>query len=152
MNLRSQKKIAATLLKVGLTRVYFDPNRLEEIKQAITKADIRSLIKDLAIQKKPSSSISKGRLRKIRIQKSKGRRKGLGSRKGTKNARKSSKKSWIINIRNQRAILKALKQRGLITKQTFRDVYAKAKGGFFRSKRHIKLYLIENKLLKQKNG
>ena len=152
MNLRSQKKIASKILKVGLSRVYFDPNRLEEIKEAITNADMRSLIKDLAIQKKPTNSISGARSKKIRIQKSKGRRKGLGSRKGTKNSRKSSKRSWIINIRNQRSLLKTLKQKGFITRQTFKDTYRKAKGGFFRSKRHVKLYLKENKLIKLKNG
>lgn len=152
MNLKSQKKIASKLLKVGTTRVYFDPNRLEEIKQAITNSDIRSLIKDLAIQKKPSSSVSGGRSRKIKLQKSKGRRKGLGSRKGTKNTRSSSKRTWMINIRNQRSILRTLKQKGFITNKTFKDTYRKAKGGFFRSKRHIRLYLKENKLIKQKNG
>lgn len=152
MTLKSQKRIAAQILKTGTTRVWFDPNRLSEIKEAITKADIRSLIKDLAIQKKPSKSISGGRAKKIRFQKAKGRRKGLGSRKGTKNARRYSKRTWIINIRNQRILLTILKQKGLITSQTFRDLYRKSKGGFFRSKRHIKLYLNENKLIKGKNG
>ncbi len=152
MTLKSQKRIAAQILKAGVTRIWFDPNRLSEIKEAITKADIRSLIKDLAIQKKPSKSISSGRAKKIRVQKAKGRRKGLGSRKGTKNARRPSKRSWIINIRNQRMLLAILKQKGLITPRTFNDLYRKSKGGFFRSKRHIKLYLKENKLIKEKNG
>lgn len=152
MTLKSQKRIAANILKVGTTRVWFDPNRLSEIKEAITKADVRSLIKDLAIQKKPSNSTSSGRKKKIRVQKTKGRRKGIGSRKGTKNARRPSKRSWMINIRNQRMLLKALKEKELITNATFKDLYKKSKGGFFRSKRHIKLYLKENKLVISKDG
>jgi len=152
MTLKSQKRISASILKIGIHRVWFDPNRLSEIKEAITKADIRSLIKDLAIQKKPSNSISRGRAKKIKIQKAKGRKKGIGSRKGTKNARRPSKKAWIINVRNQRSLIQLLKQKGYITNKTFRDIYRKSKGGFFRSKRHIKLYLKENKLVKIKNG
>src|SRR3989338_3574027 len=121
MTLKSQKRISASILKVGIHRVWFDPNRLSEIKEAITKADIRSLIKDLAIQKKPSNSISRGRAKKIKIQKAKGRKKGLGSRKGTKNVRRPSKKAWIINVRNQRSLIQLLKQKGYITNKTFRD-------------------------------
>ena len=37
-----------------------------------------------------------------------------------------------------------------IEKKTYQKLYLKAKGGFFRNKRHIKLYLEEYGLLKKK--
>ena len=52
----------------------------------------------------------------------------------------------MSNIRHQRSFLKELKEKGIVTKQIFRELYLKSKGGFFRSKRHIKLYIDEHKL------
>lgn len=150
MNLASKKAIAAKILKVGVNRVWFDPDRLDEIKDALTKADIRKLIKDFAIQAKPVKSISRGRARKKLEQKRKGRRKGPGSRKGKRTARLSKKRAWIQRARPQREFIKMLREKGLITKKTYRMIYAKIKGGFFRSKRHIKLYLNEHNLFVKK--
>ena len=82
MNLSHQRRISAKLLKIGENKVWFDPDRITEIKEAITKADIRALINDYAIQAKPKNAQSRSKARKIKKQKSKGRRKGAGSRKG----------------------------------------------------------------------
>jgi large subunit ribosomal protein L19e len=150
MNLSNQRRISAQLLKAGENRVWFDPNRLDEVKEAITKADIRALIKDLAIQAKPETGISKFRARKLKIQKSKGRRKGMGSKKGTHKARLPKKEAWMTKIRKQREFLKMLKAKDLIETTTYRNLYRKAKGGFFRSVRHIKLYLSDYNLFKAK--
>lgn len=149
MKLQTQKRIAAQILKCGKNRIWFDPTRLTEIKEAITKVDIRSLIKDLAIQKKQVNSISGFRRRKALLQKRKGRRRGQGSRKGKKTARFPRKRQWINKVRAQRNFLKTLKARKLVTPPQFRDLYTKSKGGFFRSKRHIQLYLEEHQLLKK---
>ena len=46
MNLTAQKRIAAEILKCGENRVYFDPYLMDEIKMAITREDIRNLIKE----------------------------------------------------------------------------------------------------------
>jgi len=150
MNLANKRRIAAEVLKVGKDRVWFDPDRLSEIKEAITKADIRRLIQDLAIQAKPKSSTSRARIRKSKNQKSKGRRKSAGSRKGTKRARLSKKDAWMAKIRSQRKFLKEVKSKGLLDSRTYREIYAKSKGGFFRSVRHIKLYLTEHNMFKKK--
>lgn len=152
MILKTQRRLAARILKIGKNRVWFDPIRLDEIKEAITNADLRSLIKDKAIQKMPAASISRFRIRKKLIQKRKGRRTGLGSRKGKRTARLPSKRSWMLKIRAQRTLLKSIKQKNLIKNETYRDLYKKAKGGFFRSRSHIILYLNENKLFLKKNG
>ena len=130
-------------------RVLFDSDRLADIKEAITKIDIKGLIKDKAISKKPVKSVSRGRARAQKRQKSSGRRKGHGSRKGKENARTPRKALWINQIRAQRDLLKRLKQKGSITKGVYRSLYEKAKGGFFRSRNHLKLYIEEKHLTKK---
>jgi len=150
MNLLTQRRLAAEILKVGRKRVWFDEDRLSEIKESITKADIRKLIKDYAIQAKPETGSSKGRIRKNKEQKKKGRMKGPGSRKGKKTARLPKKVAWMAKIRAQRNFLKEIKSKGLIDAGTYRNAYLKCKGGFFRSVRHIKIYLTEHDMFKKK--
>jgi large subunit ribosomal protein L19e len=146
MNLKNQKRIAAKLLKVGKTSVRFDPEKLSDIKEAITKLDMRGLIRDGAVKSKPIGSSSKGRLRKRLSQKRKGRQQGLGKRKGKKTARLSKKEEWMIKVRVQRTFIRELKDKNLISVRTYRQLYKKIKGNYFRSKNHIKLYVNENKL------
>lgn len=149
MNLKNQKRIAADLLKTGTNRVWFDKDRLDKIKEAITKADIRALINDKAIQAKPVKGVSRGRARKNILQKRKGRKQGPGSRKGKKTSRLPRKRKWILLIRAQREFISSLKEKGMINNETYRDVYLKAKGGFFRSRRHIHLYLTDRGLINE---
>lgn len=150
MNLKSQKRIAANLLKVGVNRVKFDETKLKEIKEALTKEDIRGLIKEKTITAKPKKGISSFRSKKLKTQKRKGRRKGKGSRKGRRTARLSRKRAWISKVRTQRKFIKSLKEKKLIIPKTHRDLLKKIKGDFFRSIRHIKLYLEEHELFKKK--
>src|SRR3989344_4778411 len=98
MRLTSQRRMAAQLLKCGETRIWFDSSRLDDIKQAITKSDIRHLINDSAIKKEPAISISGARHRKHLIQKRKGRRQGEGSRKGKRASRLPKNTAWIPTI------------------------------------------------------
>ena len=149
MKFTTQKRISAQLLKVGTNKVHFDPEKLTEIKEAITKSDIRSLIRTKAISIKKHNQQSNSRTRKIALQKRKGNQKGPGARKGKKTARLSKKKRWMAKIRTQRTFLRSLKKNESIFTESFQDLLAKAKGGFFRSKRHIKLYLEEKKLFKK---
>lgn len=147
MKLNTQKKIASKIMKGSPKRVRFDPSRLQDIKEAITKYDVKALIQDGAISEIKKRGISRGRARERQAQKNKGRQKGHGSRKGRKNARLPHKIDWMQRIRLQRSFLRELKEKELITTQTFRDLYQKAKGGFFRNKRHLKIYITENKLV-----
>lgn len=142
--LRVQKRLASQVLNCSPKRVWFDDTRLEDIKQAITKHDIRLLVGDKAIKEKPMNSTSKVRVRKLKIQKSKGRRKGPGSKKGKVNARLGLKNLWMIKVRVQREFLKELLTKKIITRKAYRELYLKSKGGYFRSKRHVKLFLDEH--------
>lgn len=150
MKLDAQKKLAADVLKCSPKRVWFDPERLADIKESITKVDIKGLVKDKAIAKKPVKAVSRGRARVRQQQRRAGRRKGHGSRKGSANARASEKSVWINKIRAQRELLKKIKEKGLITGPVYRRLYEKSKGGFFRSKKHLKLYIEERHLAKEK--
>jgi large subunit ribosomal protein L19e len=150
MKLRVQKRLAASILRSSPKRVWFDEDKLSEIKDSITKQDIKGLISIGVIRLKPVKSISRGRARKIRIQKAKGLRKGSGSRKGAAKARTPKKTTWMNKIRVQRRFLKSLREHNNIDKSTYQQLYLKSKGGFFRSRRHINIYLEENNLLKQK--
>lgn len=150
MKLKIQKKLAADVLDCSEKRVKFDTERLDEIKESITKADIKSLIKDSAIYSIPKKGVSRGKARKIQIQKSKGKRRGFGSRKGKKTARLSKKESWMAKIRTQRVLLKSLKDNEVVSKTVYRQLYKKSRGGFFRNKRHIKLYIEEHELIRNK--
>jgi ribosomal protein L19E len=67
------------------------------------------------------------------------------------NARTPKKQRWMSTIRLQRQFLKELKDRKLITTGTYRELYMKSKGGFFRSRRHLKIYMNERNMV-QKNG
>ncbi|PIN72257.1 50S ribosomal protein L19e [Candidatus Woesearchaeota archaeon CG10_big_fil_rev_8_21_14_0_10_45_5] len=152
MNLKVQKRIAANILKCSPKRVHFDTERLDEIKEAITKQDLRALISSGAIVKKSKSGVSRGRARKILIQKRKGRQRNAGSIKGKIGARLPQKKSWMNKVRLQRKFLKELKEKGIIDKKAFRTLYLKSKGGMFRSKRHLKLYIDEQGLALKENN
>jgi len=147
-DLTLQKRISAATLKVGVTRVRFDPARLHDIKQAITKEDIRQLIRDGSISAIPEQGVSRVRARKHATQRRKGLRKGKGSMEGKATARNPSKSAWMTKVRAQRSFLKELKQKGIITSEGFRELYRKSKGGFFRSVRHIKLVMNERGLAK----
>lgn len=148
--LKFQKRIASSLLKGSKKRIKFDSDRLEEIKEAITRGDVRPLIGSNAIALDQKKGVSRARAKLRQKQKTKGQRKGPGKRKGKATARTPRKETWIKKIRSQRNFIGELKKNGLITNKTYRDIYSKSKGGFFRSKRHIKLYLNENKLFLEK--
>jgi large subunit ribosomal protein L19e len=86
MNLSSQRKLAAAVLDCGVNRVWIDPERADEVSMAITREEIRGLIKDKAIKALPENSQSRGRARILAEKKKNGRRVGPGSKKGKKYA------------------------------------------------------------------
>ena len=146
MKLDSQKRIAASKMKVSKKRIVFDTERLEDIKEAITKRDIIGLVKEGAIKVKQKKGVSRVRAKKQAIQKTKGKRRGHGSRKGSYKTRVGKKKTWMLGVRLKRKFIKELKEKDLVNNQVYRELYRKIGGGFFRSKRHIKLYVEEHKL------
>ena len=148
MSLKNQRRIAAGLLKCSPYKVWFDSERLSDIAEAIIKSDIRGLIAEKLIKKKHVAGASRGRARVLAQRKHRGQRTGQGSRKGSKYSRVARKTVWIHKVRSQRRLLVKLREHGKIDTQTFRTLYLKSKGGFFRNVRHVHLYLEECGLMK----
>lgn len=148
MNLTTQKRLAAEILKIGVNRVWIDPDNLEEVSQAITREGVKKLIEDGSIKARPKKGISSYRSKKIAEQKSKGRRKGRGSIKGAKGARNPKKKAWMTTIRALRTDLKDMRENREINRTTYRKLYRMAKGGAFRSKSYMKTYARDHDLLR----
>lgn len=137
------------MLKCGVNRVWIDPNRTEDVSTAVTREDIRSLIKSNIIQAKQKQGSSRGRIRFAQEQRKKGKRKGQGSRKGAKYARYPKKRRWISTIRPIRARLRELRDENIIERNIYRKFYLYSKGGMFKNKGHLMSHLKAENLLKE---
>lgn len=145
--MKLQKRLAASLLNASPQRVILDPTKLDKINEAVTKFDVRKLVREHLITLEPVRGTSRVRARQRQRQKRKGRLRGFGVRKGRQGARHNAKRTWIHKIRAQRRFLTLLKHKKLLTTKNFSVLYQKAKGGFFRSVHHLKLYINENNLV-----
>jgi large subunit ribosomal protein L19e len=133
MNLRNKKELAARALKVGKERIIFVEARKDEIKEAITKQDIRDLHQDGAIMVKEIS----GRKKNI---KKKGRR-TTGQIKKKVNTRK---RDYVIMTRKLRGYTAEMKKQGRLSPEEVKEIRKRIRNRMFRSKAHLKDY-IQNK-------
>ena len=144
-NLTSQRRLAARIMKCGVNRVYIsdDDATTRRVSMALTREEISKLINSGTIKKRTIQGTSrrKARARHHKIQR--GQRRGVGSRKGTKNARTNQKSVWINKIRGQRKYLRKLRDEGYITPRNYRILYRQAKGNLFRSLRYLHNYIQE---------
>lgn len=145
MDMGSQKRIAARIMKCGVSRVKIKPS--EEVEEALTREDIRGLIQKGLVWKVQKKGTSKFASKKKLKQKKKGRMRGPGKRKGTKGARKNDKTKWIEKVRSLRSLLADLRAKGQITRRDYGLLYKRVKGGFFRNKKHLLFYLKEHDML-----
>jgi large subunit ribosomal protein L19e len=149
MNVSAQRRIAAQILKCGVNRVFIDSVHLDDVSMAITRDDIRQLIKNGIIKKRYEVGVSRSRAKELHEKKLLGRARGFGSRKGPKTARMGKKRSWINRIRPLRRELKKLRDRKLIDTPTYRTLYLQSKGGQFHSVAHLKRHIEEQKLYRR---
>jgi len=130
MNLKKKKALATRTLKVGKERIVFLKSRMDEIKEAITKNDIRSLQKEGAIVIKNI----KGR-RKI---KKKGKKRSVGNIRKKVNKRKQE---YVKMTRKLRNYVAEMKKQGKLSKEEIKDIRKKIRNKAFKSKAHLKEYL-----------
>ncbi len=142
-----KKIIAAKILGTSPRKVRFAADALDDIQKAITRADMRGLIAVGKITEQAVNYHSRSRARAIKRQKSKGRQRGKGSHKGSKYSLVGRKEHWAARIRVQREFLQQLREKGLLATKDYRHLYLMSKGGYFRNKRHIMLYLTEHHVL-----
>jgi large subunit ribosomal protein L19e len=145
-NLSSQRRLAAHILKVGQNRVWIDPERIDDIEGAITREEVKKLIHEKIIVSLPEKGVSRSRAKIVREKKRIGRRKGAGSRTGSRHANISKKEAWMSKILSLRKKLRELKASRVITQNTYRKVYAIAGSGKFESIGELERYLKANDL------
>ena len=148
MDLSLQKKLASKILGVGKDRIWIDPYKIQDASKALSRSDILDLIDKGIIKTKSIRGQSRTWANYIKEQKKKGRRRGAGSRKEGRKVRLGKKENWIKRIRAIRKLLRELKEKNIIDKKLYRDLYKRAKSNEFKSKRAILIYLKDLGILK----
>lgn len=132
--LKTQRRLASQILNVGKSRVLFDPDRINDIKEALTKADIRDLISEGVIKKEQVKE-------RKNFKKENGRR-GIGKIKKYVIRRK---REYVRKIRKLRRYLKAMLEKRAITKQEFYKLRKYSKDGHFKDRKHLEEFIREGK-------
>ena len=146
MNLRNQRRLAVGILKVGGNRIWIDPDEAEKVSSAITRDDVRRLIHEGIIRAKPELGTSQGRKRASHHKRILGRKRGPGIRKGIQR----SGENWISRIRSIRRRLRQLRDTRMIEQSSYRRLNLMAKGGAFRSARHLDEYIEAHQLARRR--
>ncbi|KAF3602388.1 hypothetical protein F2Q69_00034261 [Brassica cretica] len=97
--LNAQKRLAASVMKCGKGKVWLDPSESRDISMANSRQNIRTLVKDGLIIRKPSKIYSRAHARTLNEAKLKGRHPGYGKKKGTREARQPTKVLWMNRMR-----------------------------------------------------
>jgi large subunit ribosomal protein L19e len=149
VNLKAKKRLVSRITGVGVHRVKFDSDHLDDVADAITRENIRSLITANTIKIKPIVGTSKGRAHTKKAQKNK-RGTKQGSKQGRKGARVGKKEIYVAKVRSLRRLLKIAKDRKDLTNPEFWSLYKKVGGNTVRNKAHLRL-LMEEITAKRKN-
>ncbi len=140
MNLANKKELAKKALGIGKRRIIFTKAGSTEINEAITKNDIRDLVKEGIILIRPVSGRRKVEKRK--------RKRGPGKIKMTSKRRKQG---YVKITRKLRAYVKSLKDSSKITKELYYELRKKIKTRAFKSQAQLKNYLMEIEKIKLDN-
>jgi len=127
MNLENKKAFAAKVLGVGKGRIIFNKERLADIKEALTRDDIKDLFNDKAILIKAIKG-------KKAVVKRKTRRRAGSIRKKVG----AKKKAYVLMVRNLRSYIKQLKKQGKITREQYYKLRQEIRASLFKDKSHLK--------------
>ncbi len=138
MKLEGKKQLVERTFGVGKSRILFNQKRLAEVKEAITKQDIRDLVADGAIIIKEISGTLARKKRKTR------RRAG-----SIKVKVRRSKKDYISLTRKLRRYLSDLKEKSKISQSDFENLRKQIRASEFRSLTHMKERIAEQSQVKK---
>lgn len=127
MNLNKKRNLAAKTFEVGKDRIIFNNERLTEIKEAITRQDIRDLYASGAISIKPIKG------RKTIVKRRTRRRHG-----SVKKKIKNGKQNYVKITRKLRAYANELRKQEGITEDQYQTLRKQIRASIFRSKSHFK--------------
>jgi large subunit ribosomal protein L19e len=137
VNLKKKRELVARILGIGANRVRFEPDKLDDIADSITREDLRSLVKRGTIWTTKVKGTSRGRAKTKQATRKKSGL-GPGSKKGKKTARTGKKSAYVTKVRSMRYHLKVMKDRNEINRQTYWLIYKKVDGGQVRSVSHLR--------------
>ncbi len=137
VNLKAKKRLASRVTGVGVHRIKFDTDHLDDVADAITRENIRSLITANTIRIKSFTGTSKGRAHTKKAQRNK-RGTTQGAKKGKKGARVGKKEVYVAKVRALRRLLKIAKVRKDLTNPEFWILYKKVGGNTVRNKAHLR--------------
>lgn len=127
MDLGKKKQLASRALGVGMARVSFNNERLADIKEAITKQDIRDLVASGAIKvnaikgrKTVEKRTSRKRAGKIRMK------------------RKPKNSDYMVLTRKFREYLKQLRMNKGISNENYRKVRSEIRARNFKNRIQLK--------------
>jgi len=149
VNLKAKKRLVSRVTGVGIHRVKFDSDHLDDVADAITRENIRSLITAKKIKIKSIAGTSRGRSYTKKAQKNK-RGTTQGSKQGRKGARVGKKEVYVTKVRSLRRLLKIAKDRKELTNPEFWSLYKKVGGNTVRNKAHLRT-LMEEIISKRKS-
>jgi large subunit ribosomal protein L19e len=126
MDLTNKRELAARTLGVGVGRIMFNTNRIDEIKEAITKQDIRDLVAEKAIF-----------IREVKGRKSneKRTRRRAGSIRMRPNTRK---RDYITITRKLRNYIAELRKQAKLSDEEYSKLRKEIRSRHFRNKGHLK--------------
>jgi large subunit ribosomal protein L19e len=149
-DLKSQRRLAAQILKVGQNRVWIDPEKMDDAEVAITREEVRKLIHEGIVKSMPEHGVSRSRARVLHAKRKRGLRSGPGSRTGSPRARVSKKEAWTSKIRALRKRLRELKTKRVIIESTYRKMYKMSSSGRFESVADLERYLKSHELWRKR--
>lgn len=147
VNLNTKRRLVSRILGVGANRVRFDSDHLDDVADAITRDNIRSLVTANIISIKPIKGTSRGR---AHFKKSQRHRRGTkqGSKKGRKGARVGKKEVYVKKMRSMRHQLKVSKSRKDITNKDYWNLYKQVGGNQVRNLAHLRSLIQETQTKK----